>query len=250
MWFPQFFMLSSVFGKSFVRRMYAKYSAHIDLKYERHPKTQKSKLVKSYHHIRIDQEFKADCAIWLTFLQDSDLHPVVYRPMVDILGPAATSSDLFFYSDTSAAPHLGFGCIFQNNWIFARWECGFVKDKNPSIEYLELFVLCAGLLTWGDQLNDIRMTVFCDNTAVVSMINNITAKCKNCMWLLRLITLEGLQHNRHVFAKYVRMKSNFLADSLSRLKIKKFKKLAPSGVNPNPDRISSRIWPVSKIWID
>ena len=71
---------------------------------------------------------------------------VVNRPMVD-LSVMHTAEEIFFYSDASANQDLGFGCVYQNQWIFERWEPGFVASKKPSIEYLELFGLCAGILT-------------------------------------------------------------------------------------------------------
>ena len=55
------------------------------------------------------------------------------------------------------------------------------------------------------------------------MINNSSAKCKNCMVLIRMIVLEGLVCNTRVFAKYVRSKDNDKADALSRLQWTRFK---------------------------
>ena len=55
--------------------------------------------------------------------------------------------------------------------------------ENPSIEYLELFALAAGLLTWRDEpeLKNRQITIFCDNQAVVDMINDMSSKCGKCM---------------------------------------------------------------------
>ena len=57
-------------GRTFLRRMYAKYSNVVD---------GNSKL-KHYHHIKVDQEFKCDCRIRITFLEHAN-H--VTRPFVD-----------------------------------------------------------------------------------------------------------------------------------------------------------------------
>ena len=56
--------------------------------------------------------------------------------------------------------------------------------KSPSIEYLELYGLTAGPLTWGEQIINQRIIVFCDNLAVVGMINNCASTCSNCMFFL------------------------------------------------------------------
>ena len=232
--------------------MYAKYSEVVDVKYGKRPTNiRKATALKQHHHVRIDQEFKADCQVWVNFLDNTTLSKVVCHPMVDLLGPVTTTSDdIFFYSDATAAEVLGFGCIFNNSWIYKKWKENFIKEKKPSIAYLELYALAIGLFTWEDRITDSRVVIFCDNMSVVCMINNITSKCKNCMFLLRQITLNGLRYNRRVSAKYVSTKSNFLADSLSRLDIAKFKRLAPPTMNPSPDTINDSFWPVSKIWID
>ena len=60
--------------------------------------------------------------------------------------------DIGFTSDASKNSKLGFGCIMKNSWLWGRWEPGFVETFDPSIEFLELFALCAGVLTWEAQL--------------------------------------------------------------------------------------------------
>ena len=120
---------------------------------------------------------------------------VVNRPMVDILGSELTSRDIKFCSDASTAKNLGFSCIFDKSWFKGTWETGFIEDCEPSIEYLKLFALCAGILTWEHRLVNTRVTVFCDNMAVVHMINNLMARCPDCMYLLRILVLNCLHFN-------------------------------------------------------
>ena len=158
-----------------------------------------------------------------------------------------TSDKICFYSDASTAENLGFGCLYGSNWIFGKWEPDFISHFKPSIEYLEIFALCAGLLTWQGRICDCRIVIFCNNTAVVQMINNISSKCQNCMFLLRILVLNGLLYNRRVSATYVNMKKNFLADTLSRQQISRLKKLGPH-MNQQPDAINTDIWPLSKLW--
>ena len=164
------------------------------------------------------------------------------RPMIDILSPALTAQQIFFYLDASAAVHLGFGCIFNTHWFSQQWKKGFIEHCRPSIEYLELLALCAGIFTWKKQLQNCRIIVFCDNTAVVSMINNLTSSCPNCMILIRKLILNGLLYNRRVYARYVDTKSNYLTDSLSRLQINRFRKLAPPGTDCHPYPIDPEMW--------
>ena len=58
--------------------------------------------------------------------------------------------------------------------------------------------------------------IFCDNEAVINMVNNNSSTCKNCMVLIHFIVLQCLIHNVKLSAKYVDTKTNEIADSLSR----------------------------------
>ena len=134
------FLSKAIFpGRAFTRRIYAKYSGA------------KANL-KPYHHIRLDAEFKFDIEVWRIFLCRS-VGRVVCRPMLD-LSTSETSEELNFYSDASASERLGYGAVFNNQWIFNQWEPNYIKHLNPSIEYLELYSLTAAVLTWGSQLKN------------------------------------------------------------------------------------------------
>ena len=167
--------------------------------------------------------------------------------MVNVLGPVGTTHDISFYSDASASENLGFGCVYDKSWFRGVWEPGFIKDYEPSIAYLELYALYVGILTWEHRLTNTRITVFCDNMSVVHMINNLSAKCVNCMYLLHILVLNCLQFNRRVNAKYISTKNNCLSDALSRGQMDRFRRLGPQ-MNWFPDQIKEDIWPVTKIW--
>ena len=128
-----------------------------------------------------------------------------------------TSEQLFFYSDASANPELGFRAVFNQKWLFGQWELGFIRECSPSIEYLELFALTAAILTWAEdvELCNNRIVIFCNNMTVVQMVNQVTSSCSNCMCLNRLLVLNGLIHNRRVFTRFVKSRDNGLSDSLS-----------------------------------
>ena len=228
-------------GRTFTRRMYSKYSNVLN------NRTESGKYLSNFHHVRLDSEFKLDCKTWQWFLETED-PLVVNRPMID-LSESVDSRVLNFYSDASANPGLSFGCIFDKEWIFQQWESDFVASQKPSIEYLELYALCAGVFTWANKLKNIRMILFCDNQSVVEMVNSGVSRCRNCMYLIHLLTLNNLQCNRRVFAQHVRGVSNQLSNSLSHLKIEKFKALALPGVNQWPEKTSSELWPLSKTWL-
>ena len=191
-------------GRMFTRRMYSKFSSQMKLlAMDRKPRfqvqnKQRFKL-KQHHHVRLDVEFKKDCETWLSFLTSTPLSEVVCRPMVDLFGLIQTSKEIEFYSDLSASKMLGFGCLLKSKWIQGFWGKDFIQENQLSIEYLELFALTAGILTWQaePELCNCRITVFCDNQVVIHMINNgMVSSCRNCMHLLRMLVLNGLRWNR------------------------------------------------------
>ena len=181
------FLNKAIFpGRAFTRRIYAKYAGAV------------SHQLRPYHHVRLDKEFKFDFEVWRLFLSRS-MDKVVCRPIVD-LDHITSSVKLQFYSDASANRALGYGAVYNNEWLFNQWEPSYIDAHSLSIEYLELFALAAAVLTWGAKLRNCRITVYCDNLSVVNMVNASTSSCKNCMYLIRLLVLSGLVDNRRVFA--------------------------------------------------
>ena len=226
-------------GRAFTRRMYAKFSGD------------NVKHLKSFHHIKLDQEFKSDCKVWLHFLS-KDYIQAVSRPFVD-LSKFTYAEDVNFSSDAAGGELLGFGCIFKNAWCFGQWEVGFIRKYKPSIEFLELFALCVGVFTWIEFLGNKRILLLCDNQAVVSMVNNTSSSCKFCMILIRKLTLKCLKHNLRLTVQYIETKKNILPDLLSRLKIDRFHKTAKKmklHMNSTEDCPTAEVWPLEQFWID
>ena len=163
-----------------------------------------------------------------------------------------TLDTLMFYSDASKNFDLSFGAIFNQDWIQASWtEVGISAEMDPSIQYLELYALTANVLAWVNRLKNLRVTIFCDNSSVVAMINTNTSKCKNCMILIRLIVLHSLINNVRIFARHIDTKSNAISDSLSRFQQKRFRRLMQKMVindeeTPVPDQLRN----VKEFWMD
>ena len=164
-------------GRAFTRRMYDKLKI-----------TDKNgNPLKQFHHIRVDEGFRQDFEVWLIFLQRRQHDKLVLcRPFID-LSKTINAQKINFYSDASLCKTLGFGAVFQDSWIYGAWGSEFIEDQSPSIEFLELFALCAGVLTWSENLINTRVIVFCDNQAVVQIVNNMTSKCPKCMKLVRIL---------------------------------------------------------------
>ena len=232
-------------GCAFKRRMYSKFSGILEGRAA--SVSQQEKTLKPHHHVRLDSEFKNDCEMWGQFLLSTDGR--INRPFID----RKTTLDaevLDFYTDAAKGPLLGIGAVFNKNWLFGQWEPSYIENCNPSIEYLELLGICVAFFVWVHYLRNRRIVLFCDNQAVVTMVNNTTAKCKNCMVLIRKLTLKGLENNTRVFCHWVQGRSNEWADMLSRQKISLFKQFTQgTNICSTPTQLPQELWPPSKLWI-
>ena len=223
--------------RAFTRRMYAKFSfEHTG-----------QKIIKQHHHVQLDEEFKKDCWVWLSFLETS--HKAICRPFVN-LDKTVRVVDLGFATDAAKGEHLGYGGICGKHWIFARWEDDYIKKFDPSIAYLELYGLISAIFAWSEILHNKRVKVECDNISVVQIINTTSSSCKNCIQLIQFLTMRGLEYNFRVIADWIPGKSNIKPDLLSRQKIQCFKEYsAGDGMDEFATKPPAELWPASKIWI-
>ena len=153
--------------------------------------------------------------------------------------------------DASKNFSLGFGGIcMKKHWMQARWPKDF-KELDPSIQYLELFAQTASILAWTEYFKNKRIIIHCDNQSVVSMINNSSSTCKNCMVLIRILTMHCMIKNIRVFARHVKTSRNKIADSLSRFHEKCFAYLTRKfcDLDSTPTEIPNVMWPPMKIWV-
>ena len=221
-----------VLGRAFTRRIYA------------YTRTDK---LKPHHHVRVNGELRADLTMWKQFLYD---HTVFACPFLD-LNEHLIADQIDMYSDSSKNALLGFGAMCQSSWMYGQWDHDFIKNNDPSIEYLELWVVVAGVLTWIHRFSNRRIILFCDNKSAVDMINATSSTCKNCLVLIRILVLESLRKNVRIFAHHIHGKSNFYSDALSRMTLIKFWRLAAENkrFDKQPTDIPLEIWPIQKIWL-
>ena len=179
------------------------------------------KKLKHYHHVQLDHEFKEDCRVWMRFLTaTTERKRAIAHLFIDLSRSSCDSEEtLSFTSDATANKDLGFGSMLDSSWLYGKWEPGFVNQYKPSIEFLELYALCMGVFVWSDRLKNRRIAMFCDNEAVVHMVNNTTSGCKYCMVLIRKLVLKCINNNMQIFMRHLKGIHNQYSDFLSRLKI-------------------------------
>ena len=157
---------------------------------------------------------------------------------------------LDWYTDASGV--VGCGGYHQANWFQYRWDPEFLLQKNPSIEFQELFAVAVSIRLWIHKYPNARLCLFCDNETGVRQLKNTSSSCKNCMVLIRMIVKECLLYNTRVFGIWVDTKSNNLADALSRFEMDRFwKDVQQEGrlFNECPDQIPGDMDPW-KLWIN
>ena len=154
--------------------------------------------------------------------------------------------------DASKNFSLGFGGIYLGkHWMQSRWPIE-LEMLDPSIQYLELYAQVAGILAWGKiYFSNSTILIHCDNQSVVSMINNNTSSCKNCVVLIRILVYYCLIHNIRVTTEHIVTDQNEIADSLSCFLQNRFLKLTKHcHLDSVPTRVLKDIWPPMKIWLD
>ena len=171
-----------------------------------------------HHKVRIGKGARADLFAWSQFLADFN--------GVSLFLPQQwwDSPDLQLFTDAAAS--IGFGAIFEGKWFQGHWPAGFTA-KSPSIAACEFVPVVVAVLVWAPLLASKRILFWCDNQAVVSIINKQTSKCPLIMPLVRLLVLRCLEFNILFKAKYVPGLENGIADSLSRFQLDRFRLLAP-----------------------
>ena len=115
-------------GRAFTRRLYSFLNQNL----------------KPYHHIRINQEMRRDLLMWQTFLMDQSCYARGFMDFSEYL----QADTISMFSDASRSEILGMGAVCQDSWCVMQWPKDYIAQFSPSIEYLELYALIAGVINW------------------------------------------------------------------------------------------------------
>ena len=130
---------------------------------------------------------------------------------------------------TDAAGSTGFGGIYQNYWFNGVWPTNLQMETNPdiSIAFQELYPVVVAAILWGQYWACKRILFYCDNQAVVHILNKGRSKSPAIMKLMRRLVITAGLHNFSFVAEHVPGVNNAIADALSRFQMPRFRKLAP-----------------------
>ena len=189
---------------------------------------------KPHHHIRLTNGFREDVKMWQIFLKDWNGTSLFLNSFWE------NSTNLSLYTDASGT--LGFGGIFRTQWFQGKWlPHQTLTTKNISIDWQELYAIVVASYIWAPLWAQKRIVFYCDNQAVVSIINSKRSKSPRIMDLVRALTLQTLKYNFYFKALHVPGHYNDIADSISRFQQTRFRRLAPHADHqpqPLPEEIS------------
>ncbi|XP_054839956.1 uncharacterized protein LOC129332750 [Eublepharis macularius] len=190
-----------------------------------------------HHKVRIDVGMRADIEVWEEFL--SSFNGIIFWREELLVG-----AQLQVASDASGS--TGFGVFFRGHWCAEQWprewdESEVVRD----LTFLEFFPILVAVFLWGHELANHVVHFWCDNMAVVQVVNSLTSKSVRVMSLVRAFTLKCLQLNILFRARHMPGVDNGVADTLSRQQMDRFRHLAP-GADSFPSRMPMGLWRLGK----
>ena len=94
---------------------------------------------------------------------------------------------------------------------------------------------------WRQRFADQRVLFWCDNQAVVRMVNRQASRSERVMRLVRKYVLTCLEANILFCARYVPGVNNKVADALSCFQEERFRTLAPSASSTS-EEFPEELW--------
>ncbi|KAK9543266.1 hypothetical protein VZT92_001057 [Zoarces viviparus] len=177
-----------------------------------------SSVSKLHDLVYLDEGCRSDLRFWARLLDNWNGITFFYDDLVK------SSDSLKFYTD--AAPSVGFGGFYQGQWFAEQWPPAFAEFEYSSTLY-EIYPVAVACFVWGQHWKRKRISVMCDNQAVVDIINRGRSSSRDIMPFMRSITWAAVTHNFIITARHVPGYFNALADSLSRFKFQAFRNICP-----------------------
>ena len=175
-------------GRSFLRRLFdlGKVVKHLD------------------HFVRLNKEARSDIEWWFLFAEQwngvSFTHEARCR-----------SWEVTVTSDASGS--WGCGAFSEREWFQLRWPETF-RELHITVKELAPIVLAAAV--WGKEWKGKCVMSYCDNAAVVVIINKGDSKEPEAMHLVRCLAFLKAKFQFSLVSSHIKGINNELADALSR----------------------------------
>lgn len=172
-----------------------------------------------HHHLRLNNECRKDIDWWINYLPTWNGVSFFYEVNW------SSNVDLELWTDAS---NMGIGAYYRGQWISQPFTGVFEQFSEYSINWRELFAIVVAAATWGHQLMCKRVLFYCDNQAVVTILQKGTSPDCNIMSLVRTLFYVCAKHNFECSATHIAGVRNPIADALSRLDLERFRMAAPN----------------------
>ena len=182
------------------------------------------------HILKISDSVRADLLIWRNFL-------LTLNKKVFMNNNAFVSADdLNMHTDASS---YGYGATYGSHWFQGQWPNDW---QSLNITILEMYPIYMLIGTFKEKLANSKVQIFCDNEAVVYIINKLTSKNNTVMSIVRPLTLMLLKNNITLIAEHIPGKNNLLCDFLSR-QVVRSSGILPHHMRRQPELVPWQVLP-------
>ena len=180
------------------------------------------------HFIRLSRCARSDIEWW--HMYSKGWNGVSMMSVVEKINPKVSLT-------TDASGSWGCGGFSSNQWFSLKWSANAVS-LHITVKELLPITIAAGL--WGPQWRGQSVQVWCDNEAVVAIINQGTSRDLEAMHLVRCLAFIMAKCEFFLFATHIKGQHNKIADALSRNNMSLFKSLYPQA-QPAPTDIPTAL---------
>ena len=178
------------------------------------------------HYTRLNKNFRSDMMWWKLFAHSWNGSALIVHP---------GSRKLEMTSDASGS--WGCGAWFNDQWFQLQWN---QSSYGLHIAVKELIPILIGTFVWGEHWKGARVTAYCDNTAVVSVLNSRYTADDRMMQMLRCLFFVEAHFQFQLHAVHIPGRHNNLADYLSRNRLHTFLSEKHSAA-PKPSHVPSSL---------
>ncbi len=170
-------------------------------------------------HIRLNAAARSDLQWWWQF--STLWNGVAMMTSVNRSEPEKT---IAIVSDASGS--WGCGAVCGQDWFQLKWQ-GLGQAQQYHITAKELLPVVVATAIWGQDWQGQTVKAWCDNTAVVAIVNSGSSKDPEAMHLRRCLAFLEAKWQCHLFCEHIRGRDNTAADALSRDKLTLFRDVCP-----------------------
>ena len=162
------------------------------------------------HFIRLSKCARSDIEWWYTY--SKGWNGVSMMSLVNKTNPEVSLT-------TDALGSWGCGGFSNTQWFSLKWVAS-AMSLHITVKELLPITIAAGL--WGPHWRGQSVQVWCDNEAVVTIINQNTSKDLEAMHLMRCLAFIMAKCEFFLFASHIKGQHNKIADALSRDNVQNF----------------------------